>query len=84
MVQRISFKHWHLAGNSVMKKALIAMIMGVNLLTLSSCGEAKNSEDAQTNIMGNPAETGGSAGEVQETQNDNISGSADFDLAELE
>lgn len=84
MVQRISFKHWQLAGNSVMKKALTAMIMGVNLLTLSSCGEAKNSEDAQTNIMGNPAETGGSAGEVQETQNDNISGSADFDLAELE
>lgn len=84
MIQRISFKGWHLTGKSVMKKAVMTMIMGVTLLTLSSCGQAKNSEDVQGNVKSNTAETGGSAGEVQKTRNDNIAGSADSDLAELE
>ena len=44
MVQRILLKGWHLNGKSVMKKAVMAMIMGAALLTLSSCGQAKNSE----------------------------------------
>ena len=81
MVQRILLKGWHLNGKSVMKKAVMAMIMGAALLTLSSCGQAKNSEDAQTNIVSRTAEPDGSTGEVQKTQNDNIAGS---DLAELE
>ena len=55
--------------------------MGAALLTLSSCGQVKNSEDAQTNIVSRTAEPDGSTGEVQKTQNDNIAGS---DLAELE
>ena len=57
------------------------MIMGAALLTVSSCGQAKNSQDAQTNVISSTAESGGSTGEVQKTQNDNIIGS---DLAELE
>ncbi len=81
MVQRILLKGWHLNGKSVIEKAVMAMIMGVALLTLSSCGQAKNSEDAQTNIVSRTAEPDGSTGEVQKTQNDNIAGS---DLAELE
>ena len=81
MVQRILLKGWHLNGKSVMEKAVMAMIMGAALLTLSSCGQAKNSEDAQTNVINSTAEPGGGTGEVQKTQNDNITGS---DLAELE
>lgn len=81
MVQRILLKSWHLYGKAVMKKAVMAMIMGVTLLTLSSCGQAKDADDAQTNVLGSTAEPGGSTGEVQKTQNDNIAGS---DLAELE
>ena len=81
MVQGILLKGWHLNGKLVMKKAVMAMIMGAVLLTVSSCGKAKNSEDAQTNVISSTAEPGGSTGEVQKTQNDNIIGS---DLAELE
>ena len=81
MVHRILFKDWHLIGKSVMKKAVMAMIIGAALLTVSSCGQAKNSEDAQTNVISSTAEPGGSTGEVQITQNDNITG---LDLAELE
>ena len=81
MVQGILLKGWHLNGKSVMKKAVMAMIMGAALLTVSSCGQAKNSQDAQTNVISSTAESGGSTGEVQKTQNDNIIGS---DLAELE
>lgn len=80
MVQGILLKDWHFNGISVMKKAVMAMIMGAVLLTVSSCGKAKNSEDAQTNVISSTAEPGGSTGEVQKTQNDNI-GSG---LAELE
>ena len=47
MVQRILLKGCYLNGKSVMKKAVMTMIMGAALLTLSSCGQAKNSEDAQ-------------------------------------
>ena len=81
MVQRILLKGCYLNGKSVMKKAVMAMIMGAALLTVSSCGQAKNSQDAQTNVISSTAESGGSTGEVQKTQNDNIIGS---DLAELE
>ncbi len=81
MVQGILLKGWHLNGKSVMKKSVMAMIMGAALLTVSSCGQAKNSQDAQTNVISSTAESGGSTGEVQKTQNDNIIGS---DLAELE
>ena len=84
MVQRILLKGWHLNGKSVMKKAEMAMIMGAVLLTFSSCGQAKNSEDVQTNEISSTAEPGGSTGEVQKTQNGNIAGSAGSDLAELE
>ena len=81
MVQRILLKDWHLNGKSVMKKAVMVIIMGAALLTLSSCGQAKDSEDAQTNEMSSTAEPGGSTGEVQKTRDDNIAGS---DLEELE
>ena len=84
MVQRILLKGWHLNGKSVMKKAEMAMIMGAVLLTFSSCGQAKNTEDAQTDVISSTAEPGGSTGEVQKTQNGNIAGSAGSDLAELE
>ncbi|MCI8976801.1 MAG: hypothetical protein HFI99_07165, partial [Lachnospiraceae bacterium] len=47
MVQRILLKGCYLNGKSVMKKAVMTMIMGAALLTFSSCGQAKNSEDAQ-------------------------------------
>ena len=79
MVQGILLKGWHLNGKSVMKKAVMAMIMGAALLTVSSCGQAK--EDAQTDVISSDAEPGGGTGEVRETQNANITGS---DLAELE
>ena len=81
MVQGILLKDWHLNGKSVMKKAVMAMIMGAILLTVSSCGQAKNSEDDQTNVISSTAEPDGSIGEVQKTQNDSNTGS---DLAELE
>ena len=81
MVQGILLKDCHLNGKLVIKKAVMAMIMGAVLLTVSSCGQAKNSEDAQTNVISSTAEPGGGTGEVQKTQNDNIAGS---DLAELE
>jgi len=81
VVQGILLKGWHLNGKSVMKRTVMAMIMGAALLTVSSCGQAKNSEDAQTNVISSTAEPGGSTGEVQKTQNDSITGS---DLAELE
>ncbi len=81
MVQDILLKDWHLYGKSVIKKAVMAMIMGAVLLTVSSCGQAKNSEDAQTNVISSTAEPGGRTGEVQKTQNDNNIGS---NLAELE
>ena len=79
MVQGILLKDWHLNGKSVMKKAVMAMIMGAALLTVSSCGQVK--EDAQTDVISSDAEPGGGTGEVRETQNANITGS---DLAELE
>lgn len=47
MVQCILLKGWHVNGKSVMKKAVMATILGAALLTLSSCGKAKNSEDAK-------------------------------------
>lgn len=98
MAQRISMKGRHLNGKSAMKKAMTAMVMGVALLTLSSCGQGKSSEDAQTNeadstaeadggtaeVGGSAAEADGSADEVQETPDDNTANSAGFDLAELE
>lgn len=84
MVQCIFLKDWYLIENSVMKKAVMAMITAVALLTLSSCGQAKDLEYAQPNIMSSTAETGSSADEVQKTHNDNITSSADSDLAELE
>ena len=79
MVQGMLLMGWHLNGKSVMKKAVMAMIMGAALLTVSSCGQAK--EDAQTDVISSDAEPGGGTGEVRETQNANITGS---DLAELE
>ena len=81
MVQGILLKDWHFNGKSVMKKAVMAMIMGTVLLTVSSCGQAKNTEDAQTDVISSTAEPGGSTGEVQKTQNDINTGS---NLAELE
>lgn len=91
MAQRISMKVRHLTGKSAMRKAMTAMVMGVALLTLSSCGQEKSSEDAQTNEAdstaeagGNTAATGGSIDEVQETPDDNTADSAGSDLAELE
>ena len=81
MVRGILLKDWHLNGKSVMKKAVMAMIMGAVLLTVSSCGQAKNPEDAQTNVISSSAEPGGSTDEVQKTQNDN---NTDSNLAELE
>ena len=81
MGQGTLLKGWHLNGKSVMKKAVMAMIVGAVLLTVSSCGKAKNSEEAQTNVISSTAEPDGSTGEVQKTQNDNTIGS---DLAELE
>lgn len=98
MAQRISMKVRHLTGKSAMKKAMTAMVMGVALLTLSSCGEGKSSEDAQTNEVdstaeaggsnaeadGSAAEAGASADEVQETPDDNTADSAGSNLAELE
>ena len=51
MGQRILLKGCYLNGKSVMKKAVMTMIMGAALLTFSSCGQAKNSEDAQTNVI---------------------------------
>ncbi len=84
MVQRILLKDRHLNGKSVIKKAVMAMMMGAALLTLSSCGQAKNPEDAQTDGMSSTVEPGGNSGEVQNTQDDNIAGSAGPDLAELE
>lgn len=84
MGKRIFFKNWHLTGKTVMKKAVMAMIMGVMLLALSSCGQAEDAENAQTNVTDNTAETGGSAGEPQETLNDNNDSSSDTDLSELE
>ena len=65
MVHRILFKDWHLIGKSVMKKAVMAMIIGAALLTVSSCGQAKNSEDAQTNVISSTAEPGGSTNPLQ-------------------
>ena len=79
MVQGMLLMGWHLNGKSVMKKAVMAMIMGAALLTVSSCGQVK--EDAQTDVISSDAEPGGGTGEVRETQNANITGS---DLAELE
>ena len=79
MVQGMLLMGWHLKGKSVMKKAVMAMIMGAALLTVSSCGQAK--EDAQTDVISSDAEPSGGTGEVRETQNANITGS---DLAELE
>ena len=81
MVQGILLKDWHFNGKSVMKKAVMAMIMGTVLLTVSSCEQAKNTEDAQTDVISSTAEPGGSTGEVQKTQNDINTGS---NLAELE
>ena len=64
MVQRILLKSWHLYGKAVMKKAVMAMIMGVTLLTLSSCGQAKDADDAQTNVLGSTVESGNSTTEL--------------------
>ncbi len=81
MVQSILLKGRHVNGKSVMKKAVMATILGAALLTLSSCGKAKNSEYAQTNVPSSTAQPSGSTSEVQKTREDNIAGS---DLAELE
>lgn len=84
MGKRISFMDWYLTGKTVMKRAAMAMITGVMLLSLSACGQAEDSGDAQTNVTDGTAETGGSVGEIQKTLNDNIAGSSDSELAELE
>ena len=67
-----------------MKKAVMAIVMGVTLLTLSSCGQTEDPGDAQTNEVGSVEEAGGSADEIQQTRNDNIADLAGPDLAELE
>lgn len=84
MGEHISFKDWHLTGKTVMKKAAMAIITGVMLLALSSCGQAEEPEDARTNVTDGTAETSGSADEGQEILNDNAAGPSDPDLAELE
>lgn len=84
MGKRISFMGWYLTRKTVIKKVAMAMITGVLLLMLSSCGQAEDSEDVQTNVTDSTAETDSSAGEVQETPNDNIAASSDSNLAELE
>ena len=83
MGKHISFKNRHLTGKTVMKTAVAAMAAGVMLLALSSCRKAEDPEDAQTDVTGGSAETGG-AGEGQEMLNDNIASLSDPDLAGLE
>lgn len=67
-----------------MKKAVMAIVMGVTLLILSSCGQTEDHGDAQTNEVGSAEEAGGSADEIQQTRNDNIADLAGPDLEELE
>lgn len=74
MREHIFFKDRHLTGKTVMKKAAMAIITGVMLLALSSCGQAEEPEDAQTDVTGVTAEP----------LHDNAAGSSDPDLAELE
>lgn len=84
MRKHISFKDRHLTGKTVMKKAAIAMITGVMLLALSSCGQAEEPEDARTNVTDGTTETDGGAGGGSEMLNDDAAGSSDPDLSELE
>lgn len=84
MGKYIYFKDRYLAGKTMMKKAAIAIITGVMLLALSSCGQAEEPEDARTDVTGVTAETDGGDGGVPETLNDDAAGSSDPDLSELE
>ena len=84
MRKHISFKDRHLTGKTVMKKAAMAIITGVMLLALSSCGKEEEPEDARTDVTGVTAETDGGDGGVPETLNDDAAGSSDPDLSELE
>lgn len=68
MVQRISFEGWHLTGKSVMKKAVMAMTVGVTLLTLSSCGQAETGGESVTNQQEN---------NMQEVEDTGIEATAD-------
>lgn len=84
MREYIFFKDRHLTGKTVMKKAAMAIITGVMLLALSSCGQAEEPEDARTNVTDGTAETDGGAGRVSETLSDDVAGSSDPDLSEME
>ena len=65
-----------------MKKMKMTMVMGAIAVILSACGQTVNPEETQTNAAGKTAETRESAGEVQETQNDdlleNLAGEYDY------
>lgn len=58
-----------------MKKMKMAMAIGVIMLMLSACGQAKNPKGTQADVTGGVAEISDGTKEVQETQNDETAGS---------
>lgn len=65
-----------------MKKVALAMVVGVIICTLLSCGQAKNLEDVQTSVKNSTMEISDGAGGVQKIQNDDIASSVNIDSIE--
>lgn len=65
-----------------MKKMKMAMAMGVIILMLSACGQAKNPKGTQADVTGGVTEISDGTKEVQETQNDEAAGSVNRNPAE--
>ena len=59
-----------------MKKVTWILAFAVVMCILSSCGQTKNSENTQTNIISRTTEINDDSSEVEETQSDDASASA--------
>ena len=61
-----------------MKKVTWILAFAVVMCILSSCGQTKNSENTQTNVISRTTEINDDSSEVEETQSDDASASAIF------
>ena len=59
-----------------MKKVTWILAFAVVMCILSSCGQTKNSENTQTNVISRTTEINDDSSEVEETQSDDASASA--------
>ena len=65
-----------------MKKIEMAIVAGIIMIVLSSCGQVKNPEDTQTNVKNSVTEISDGTSEISQAQNGDTVSLADSNLVE--